>query len=249
MTTSIIVTLCSLITTSVTIIMQIIAYKKAKKKKNTVIHSNKRIELMKLKYVNLLIQKNYDKTSETRHIAMKLKKASAEYYNNISNIENIFNSKIIEKIISLPTEKAISDMYEKVTKMNKKFIEEVCIVSDIAKNKAIKNRHAYIITLISMVLYIVMSKIFLFTFEPSILIILTILLVLVYTNQRILEYRISKGFYGSNETEAREIIKFILENNDKYSNGKRKKVTISKADYERLSKVVRTSEIEGLQYE
>ncbi|ELY2773140.1 hypothetical protein SMC61_004353, partial [Cronobacter sakazakii] len=56
-------------------------------------------------------------------------------------------------------------------------------------------------------------------FSPVVTIVGFVVFVLLELKERVLTYRISKGFYGNNSTEAIQLLKFIENNIDKIDDG------------------------------
>lgn len=125
--------------------------------------------------------------------------------------------------------------------------KKIYIVKEIANKKMHNNSLAYFYLIISLLSYFVFSLFF--SLSIIIEIVITIFILLVFTNQKILEYRISKGLYGTNESEAREILQFIIENQNKYSDGKGVNVFSSQADYDEQMSSNKVTDGEDLQYE
>ncbi|EMK9315378.1 hypothetical protein RFH11_003472 [Klebsiella aerogenes] len=59
---------------------------------------------------------------------------------------------------------------------------------------------------------------YLFNFNGVIILVGAVIFTLIEVKERILTYRISKGYYGNNTTEAIQILKFIENNIDKINN-------------------------------
>ncbi|EKS6386432.1 MULTISPECIES: hypothetical protein [Enterobacter] len=59
---------------------------------------------------------------------------------------------------------------------------------------------------------------YLFNFNGVIILVGAVVFTLIEVKERILTYRISKGYYGNNTTEAIQILKFIESNIDKINN-------------------------------
>ena len=59
---------------------------------------------------------------------------------------------------------------------------------------------------------------YLFNFNGVIILLGAVIFTLIEVKERILTYRISKGYYGNNTTEAIQILKFIESNIDKINN-------------------------------
>lgn len=80
------------------------------------------------------------------------------------------------------------------------------------------------------------------TGQPSLIVLTSpiVILILIILRDRITEYRVRNGFYGSNEYEAREIIKFIISNskNIDFTDGGKAKKIISEADLREIQKSI-----------
>lgn len=76
---------------------------------------------------------------------------------------------------------------------------------------------AYIFLIASLLVYIALSQLLNLSVRTDLTLLVLGLLLALFVNQKVLEYRIKKGFYGTNEFEAREVLKFILEHADKSS--------------------------------
>jgi len=74
---------------------------------------------------------------------------------------------------------------------------------------------AYTFVAVAVFVHIGLSSL---TSQPTsngLLLFLAIFFALIHINQKILEFRIEKGFYGKNEYEAREMVSFLLNHSDK----------------------------------
>ncbi|MEW6659431.1 MAG: hypothetical protein AB1424_12300 [Thermodesulfobacteriota bacterium] len=102
-----------------------------------------------------------------------------------------------------------SNIYNSVESLDKYIIEQ-SIDEIISNNKLRKSAVTYFILFISCIVFILVH-----TYYPSksfnlVTAFILFVMMILFINNSILEYRISKGYYGSNDHEAREIINFIL---------------------------------------
>lgn len=101
------------------------------------------------------------------------------------------------------------NIYNSVDSLDKYIIEQ-SIDELISNNKLKKSAVIYFIMFISYIIYMFIHLYY--PAESFLLVTAFIMLVmlLLFINNSILEYRINKGYYGSTDYEAREIINFIL---------------------------------------
>lgn len=81
--------------------------------------------------------------------------------------------------------------------------------------KARQSSVAYFFLFLSLILYWYLSALSIIPVRIGVLLFISALIIALFIGQQLLEYRIKKGLYGTNEYEAREIIEFILSNKDK----------------------------------
>lgn len=91
---------------------------------------------------------------------------------------------------------------------------QLAVVELLAEYKSKRNTIASFLLLISVSVYVILSSKLGYEINIGIISIVWFLLLALYVNQKALTYRIRKGFYGTNEYEAREIIQYILRNSD-----------------------------------
>lgn len=101
------------------------------------------------------------------------------------------------------------------TKDSDNKITENSIVGLLIKQKFDKETNAYWVLLGAVAVNFLFVTLGFIQFNLYTLLFLIILIGLLYVNQKVLRYRIAKGYYGTNEYEVREIIQFILDHSDK----------------------------------
>ena len=63
------------------------------------------------------------------------------------------------------------------------------------------------------------------------IIFLFIIVVFIFSNQWLVNYRINKGYYGTNYEEAKELLYYLIENNDKNNKNTGKKILNDEYNY------------------
>ncbi|OUB77059.1 hypothetical protein BK744_09295 [Bacillus thuringiensis serovar zhaodongensis] len=118
---------------------------------------------------------------------------------------------------------------KKIETLNKEFAVTELVIRHNSKN----NTLAYIFGGFSILAYIVGIRLNLF--QPNYIFqFLTILMILiVFIKQKILQYRLKKGYFGTNEYELRQILRFIADEKNKdyfKGDGKGRKIFSSAED-------------------
>lgn len=115
---------------------------------------------------------------------------------------------------------------EKEEKNKKEREFNLTIAGMLLGSKARQSIISYFSLVSSALVYILFSITWEHELNSSIILFLSVCLALVHVNQKILEYRVSKGLYGRTEYEAREIINYILSHSDKsdFSDGDKLKI-------------------------
>lgn len=204
---------------------------------------------------SLLSQKNYEKSKiqladyivksicSATKVDFESKKHNSEltdYYEFVSNkIEHvILGNQSQQKSILTISKNAYSKFLNAglIASIKQKFFnsvsrdekEEATIVGMIVSKKIKKDAQAYFYLFLGMILYLIVGIFNLYQINIWGVAFFTLMILALHTNQKILEYRIKKGYYGSNYYEAKEITQFILENaeNDSFSEGKIKKLIL-----------------------
>ena len=91
-------------------------------------------------------------------------------------------------------------------------LQEDTIVGMMIKKKAKSYMKSYLWLITALLLYFSWTKLMKSPLNLSFVIFDVVMIVVVFINQKALEYRISKGYYGSNSYEVKEILQFIAEN-------------------------------------
>lgn len=81
--------------------------------------------------------------------------------------------------------------------------------------KAKQSLIAYTFVAVAVFVHIGLSSLTSQSTSNGLLLFLAIFFALIHINQKILEFRIEKGFYGKNEYEAREMVSFLLNHSSK----------------------------------
>jgi hypothetical protein len=97
---------------------------------------------------------------------------------------------------------------------------------------------AYTLLLLSLVVSLGFNLITKTSLDFGLISFLLGLILILFTNQTALEYRIRKGLYGNNEYEAREILQFIIDHADKtdFTSGGKSKKLLPDAEIEQILK-------------
>ena len=98
----------------------------------------------------------------------------------------------------------------------------------------------YLILSLSFLLHILACYFSNHTISVSALLFVLLLVLAVFLNQYLLEYRLKKGFYGTNEYEAREYIEFILNHQKKsdFSDGNGLKELFPKPERDNIAETL-----------
>lgn len=92
---------------------------------------------------------------------------------------------------------------------------ENTIVGLLVERRIKSDTRSYIILFCALFLHFVFSLLPSYSINWLLILFLVSLIGLLHLNQKVLEFRIKKGYYGCNEYEAREILSYILEHSDK----------------------------------
>jgi hypothetical protein len=95
----------------------------------------------------------------------------------------------------------------------KETVSDTLIGAMLNKKAKIYTR-SYLYLVLSIILYIGANLLIGIKIEPFVIYANIFFLALTLINQKTLEFRITNGYYGSNEYESREILRFIAENSD-----------------------------------
>lgn len=133
-----------------------------------------------------------------------------------------FQKKRVDKEINkiLKRDNIISKQEQRGKKIKKQdsVIEELFIKKKKTYNHAIK------LMFIAALLYCIINIIFDINIKNEVIILLDIVVVLMIISQLLISYRIKKGYFGTNYDEAKEILIYLIENNDKNDKNSGKKI-------------------------
>lgn len=113
-------------------------------------------------------------------------------------------------IISLFNELNLHSKNIIIKQYNESIITENSIIDLISNNKIRQSAISYIILLISYLIFLYSYINYSKEYFDLVTVIVFILIILIFIDICLLEYRIKRGYYGSIDYEAREIIRFIL---------------------------------------
>jgi len=118
-------------------------------------------------------------------------------------------------------------------KRNNYIKSQINIIESCASNKEARIHLSYVISLISILLYVSLFG----EIKVEMVAIVSTIAILFFVNNKLLRYRVVKGYYGSDESEVREILSFIfkeIQYLDKGNNGKSKKIFYDSASYNEI---------------
>lgn len=100
--------------------------------------------------------------------------------------------------------------------------KDVDLMMKLLQKKVKSNTFTYFALIFSLLVEFLIGTLNPLFFNNRIILLTCILIVLSFTNQLILKYRVKKGLYGTNYLEAREIITFIFNEQNNGGNGRGK---------------------------
>jgi ABC-type cobalt transport system substrate-binding protein len=158
-----------------------------------------------------------------------MEKAKPEM-NNLNIVTLVFFVPIIlaalERLITLKNEKS---------KIRKKY-PGLSVVGILALKRERNSNYAISAICIGLMIYLLCSSFAEITTNRAVILILMICVLLIFTREKLISYRVSKGYFGQNESEAREIIKFIINNSENidFTDGGKRKSLFNKADIKKI---------------
>lgn len=105
----------------------------------------------------------------------------------------------------------------KIYRINKqeKKQKESSVIDDLLYKKRKKYKHAIKLVFVTALIYCITNIIFNNNIRIEVIIFLDIFAVLIIISQLLINYRIKKGYFGTNYTEAKEVLYFLKVNNNK----------------------------------
>jgi hypothetical protein len=93
-------------------------------------------------------------------------------------------------------------------------VKDITIVGMMLDKYSASDAKSYVCLLLSVVAYSIFVLLSKSTINYGVVLFVVVLAGILYTNRELLVYRIRKGYYGTTEEEARDIIEFILDHSD-----------------------------------
>lgn len=107
------------------------------------------------------------------------------------------------------------------------------------QEKLKKSMKSQIVLIICFVLNFVLSALSVVSFSYILFILISVMILAIHLDQKLIDHRVRKGWYGKNEFEAKEIINFIVShaNKDDFndSGGLKRVIPLPEAETERQS--------------
>ena len=119
-----------------------------------------------------------------------------------------FSLQLINRLMELIEKRRQSETSEQA-------LLNITVIGLLVGQKARQISSAYVALILALILYPLTSLLLIFEIKSIVIAFIALLFILLFINQKSLEYRIKKGLYGSNEYEAREILSFIINHSDK----------------------------------
>jgi hypothetical protein len=149
-----------------------------------------------------------------RAIASKREKLTVRASNDV--LQLIFGIKHVTEIKFLLNAGLIASLIQRaVNSLSKQQLDENTIVGVMVRRRIKSYTSSYLFLLTTLVAYILSTILVSTSLSNWFVLFIFSLIAALRINQKVLEYRIRKGYYGSNEYEAREIIDFVLAHADK----------------------------------
>ncbi|MDR7246846.1 hypothetical protein [Priestia megaterium] len=192
-----------------------------------------------LEDLRAVIETSSFKSDLGKSIDITINRPAYKYLQHVRKVTVTREGKVVEKEVQIANEEPME---------KKENTKSLVLTSLIVKHTSRSNTFAYMYFIGSLFLYLTFT--YLGILEEGILVpCVTILFILViFIRQQILLYRVKHGHYGSNEYEVREMLNFILdEENKKYFDGKGgKPVIITEENVNEIKKSVKDFNYGGI---
>jgi len=132
----------------------------------------------------------------------------------IMSLENKLEQKVEEAISTPPKTLRILDEYEALVAPNatpELKVNDTTIIDMMLEKKAKTDAKSYLYFTLAIVAHLLFVIFFKTNTNYWLMFLVVLLAGSLFANRQLLRYRIRKGYYGTSEDEAREIIQFILE--------------------------------------
>lgn len=110
---------------------------------------------------------------------------------------------------------AISKIYEDSKDPAERHNKSKTIVGVMLQDKLRKSTKSQLILITCLALNFILSSLSLVNFSYVLLSLVSILMLCIHLDQKLIDYRVRNGWYGKNEFEAKEIINFIISHSNK----------------------------------
>ena len=134
---------------------------------------------------------------------------------------------------------AISKIHEDLNDSSNEQKKSKTIVGVMLQEKLKKSMKSQIVLIICFVLNFVLSALSVVSFSYILFILISVMILAIHLDQKLIDHRVRKGWYGKNEFEAKEIINFIVShaNKDDFndSGGLKRVIPLPEAETERQS--------------
>lgn len=131
------------------------------------------------------------------------------FLNTLPAVSVIFTSTLLIDTIAQWREEIRNESESEKSKQLKQR-DDLTIVGLMIGHKANRDTIAYILLLGTAAVHIILSILGVVQFNLNLLALLSFFFIALFLNQEALRYRIKKGFYGTSEDEARDIIEYML---------------------------------------
>lgn len=110
---------------------------------------------------------------------------------------------------------SVSVISKKISEYSNERKKSSTIVGMMLSDKIKSSSRIQIILISSLVIHVIVALLSSIDINGFIILIISLALLALHVDHKLIEYRIKKGFYGRNEYEAKEIINYIISHADK----------------------------------
>jgi len=110
---------------------------------------------------------------------------------------------------------AISKIYEDLSDSTIEQKRSKTIVGIMLQEKLKKSTKSQVVLIICFAINLILSALSVVNFSYILLILVSVIILAIHVDQKLIDHRVRKGWYGKNEFEAKEIIDFIVSHANK----------------------------------
>lgn len=110
---------------------------------------------------------------------------------------------------------AISKIHEDIRKSSPDQKKSKTIVGIMLQDKLKRSSKSQIVLILCLVLNLILSSLSIVSFSHFLLVLVSLCILAIHVDQKLIDYRVMKGWYGKNKFEANEIINFIISHANK----------------------------------